>query len=130
VTYDNGHGVVVNHVLLCHPAGGSVPQAQQACRHLDILGGPVGATPQREMCSMLYGGPETARVTGTWRGRQVNESYSRTNSCQTERWERMEPVLPAVATGQAAPTNPRTLPATIEHPGVVRSPGTTRGIGA
>jgi Subtilisin inhibitor-like len=112
VTYDNGHGVVVNRLLLCHPAGGSMPSAAQACRHLDVLGGPLGAGPTREMCSMLYGGPETARVTGTWRGRQVNESYSRSNGCQTARWERMEPVLPSIPRGSATASH---KPATTSH---------------
>lgn len=102
VIFHDGRGHTVNRSLSCHPAGGSMPGAAQACRRLDALNGPVGAAPQREMCSMLYGGPQTARVTGTWRGRRVDESYNRTNGCQTERWNRMEPVLPAVVAGSTA----------------------------
>ncbi len=105
VTYDNGNGVVVSRLLWCHPAGGSMPGAADACRRLDALGGPLGAAPRHEMCSMVYGGPQTARVTGMWRGRRVDERYGRADGCQTSRWRRMEPVLPPTAapgTGRSA----------------------------
>ncbi len=94
VTYDDGHGTVSTRTLRCHPTGGSMAEAARACGRLDELGGPVGAGPAHEMCSMIYGGPQTARITGTWHGRPVAESYSRSNGCQTERWQRMAPVLP------------------------------------
>jgi hypothetical protein len=43
---------------------------------------------------MIYGGPATAHVTGTWAGRPVDASYNRGNGCETSRWDRMEPFLP------------------------------------
>ncbi len=95
VTYKDGYGAVNDQTLRCHPAGGTMPEAAQACRRLDELGGPVAQTAGQEMCSMLWGGPQTARITGTWRGRAIDESYSRSNGCQTSRWQRMLPVLPA-----------------------------------
>lgn len=103
VTYDNGHGVVTSRSLRCHPSGGSLRGTSGACRRLDALGGPVGSTPKREMCSMVFGGPQTARVTGTWHGRRVDQSYNRSNGCQTSRWQRMEPVLPAIGGGGSRP---------------------------
>ncbi len=102
VTYDNGHGVVTSRLLWCHPAGGSMRGTLGACRRLDALGGPLRVTPRREMCSMVYGGPQTARVTGMWRGHRVDQRYSRSNGCQTTRWQRMEPVLPGFVAHRAA----------------------------
>jgi hypothetical protein len=46
-------------------------------------------------CSQLYGGPETARITGTLRGKRVDASFSRENGCQIARWEAAAPVLRA-----------------------------------
>lgn len=46
------------------------------------------------MCTMQYGGPATARVTGTWAGRPVDATYERGNGCEIARWDAMVPVLP------------------------------------
>ena len=53
--------------------------------------------PQRRdvMCTMIYGGPETATVRGTLRGSHVQASFSRTDGCQTSRWERVKALLGA-----------------------------------
>jgi hypothetical protein len=54
------------------------------------------APPRRDvMCSMIYGGPETATVRGTLRGSHVQASFSRTDGCQTSRWERVKALLAA-----------------------------------
>jgi hypothetical protein len=47
-------------------------------------------------CTMLYGGPATARVTGTWAGRPVHATYDRSNGCEMARWDRMVPLLPGL----------------------------------
>lgn len=96
VTLNDGHGGVSHRLLSCHPSGRS---ATAACRRLDALGGPLGTSPRREVCSMLFSGPQTARITGTWRGRRVDETYGRGNGCQTSRWQRMSPVLPSEPNG-------------------------------
>jgi hypothetical protein len=51
--------------------------------------------PPGQACSMIYGGPETATVKGTLRGDPVNASFSRTDGCQTSRWEHMKALLSA-----------------------------------
>jgi hypothetical protein len=33
------------------------------------------------MCTQIYGGPETARVTGTINGKKVDRRFARTNGC-------------------------------------------------
>ncbi|THA71801.1 hypothetical protein E6P78_04180 [Streptomyces sp. A0958] len=86
--------------LECGPARGSHPVAGQACERLGQLEGegadPFAPVPGDAMCTMQYGGPATARVTGTWHGRDVNASFKRTNGCEIARWEGLRPVLPNV----------------------------------
>ena len=51
--------------------------------------------PKGVACSMIYGGPETARVKGTLRGQTVDASFSRTDGCQTSRWQKVQKLLAA-----------------------------------
>jgi hypothetical protein len=53
-------------------------------------------TPAGVACSMIYGGPETATVRGTLRGKPVDARFSRTDGCQTTRWRRVHRLLAAV----------------------------------
>ncbi|MEV5903550.1 SSI family serine proteinase inhibitor [Streptomyces sp. NPDC052127] len=84
--------------LYCHPGGGSHPDAGNACRAVDRntrWGGDVFApAPAGGICTMRYGGPATAHVTGRWAGRPVDATYDRANGCQIERWDRLVPLLP------------------------------------
>lgn len=84
--------------LYCHPDGGGHPDASGACRALDRgtrwdrdVFAPV---PDGGVCTMRYGGPATAHVTGRWAGRPVDAVYDRSNGCEIERWDRLVPLLP------------------------------------
>ncbi|MEU9474221.1 SSI family serine proteinase inhibitor [Streptomyces sp. NPDC048191] len=94
-----GAGRDGTYELFCHPDGGSHPDAAEACRVLDgqtQWGRDLFArvAPPGTTCTMLYGGPATARVTGTWAGRRVDTGYDRSNGCEIGRWDRMVPLLP------------------------------------
>ncbi|MGW5327414.1 SSI family serine proteinase inhibitor [Streptomyces sp. NPDC004014] len=86
--------------LSCHPTAGDHPDAAGACRTLDAntqWGRDTFAPVAPEsVCTMVYGGPATARVTGTWAGRPVDASYDRGNGCEIARWDRMVPLLPGL----------------------------------
>jgi hypothetical protein len=47
---------------------------------------------------MLYGGPATAHVTGTWAGRPVDTRFDRSDGCDIARWDRFVPLLPSMDT--------------------------------
>ncbi|GHA19865.1 hypothetical protein GCM10010329_48660 [Streptomyces spiroverticillatus] len=80
--------------LVCHPAGGTHPWPEMACDHLDgMQGDPFAPVPDDAMCTDQYGGPAVGRITGTWKGREVDAVYSRTNGCEMVRWDGMVPVL-------------------------------------
>ena len=52
-------------------------------------------TPGDVACTQQYGGPETATVTGTFKGEQVDAKFSRQNGCEIARWEDALPLLEA-----------------------------------
>ncbi|MGW2410835.1 SSI family serine proteinase inhibitor [Streptomyces tubercidicus] len=85
--------------LYCHPARGSHPHAKKACEKLDGMTrwgrDPFAPVPQGANCTMIYGGPATAHITGTWAGRPVNADFRRTNGCEIGRWSSFEPLLPS-----------------------------------
>ncbi|MFF1919017.1 SSI family serine proteinase inhibitor [Streptomyces sp. NPDC058221] len=86
--------------LECEPAGGSHPVAQQACDRLAQLpresADPFAPVPRDAMCTQQFGGPATARVTGSWQGRSIDAAFDRTNGCEIARWNGLRPVLPNV----------------------------------
>ncbi|WP_328926503.1 subtilase-type protease inhibitor [Streptomyces sp. NBC_00190] len=84
--------------LECDPVGGDHPWKEQSCARLDQLSkegkDPFAPVSQRQICSLQYGGPATARITGTWHGQRVDATFRRTNGCEISRWDEMEPLLP------------------------------------
>ncbi|MCL6738584.1 SSI family serine proteinase inhibitor [Streptomyces neyagawaensis] len=84
--------------LHCHPDGGSHPHVGDACGRLDQRTtwgkDPFAPVEKGAVCTMMYGGPATAHVTGTWAGRPVDARYDRGNGCEIARWDALVPVLP------------------------------------
>ena len=92
VTYDEGDAHPHTYTLTCGESEQAADAA--ACDRLRRLGGPLDAVPEGQMCSMIYGGPQTASVIGVWNGQPRAETYRRTNGCEVARWSRMVPALP------------------------------------
>ncbi|MFF8946292.1 SSI family serine proteinase inhibitor [Streptomyces sp. NPDC014864] len=93
-----GAGWDGTYELYCHPFGGSHFDARGACGALDRgtrWGRDVFApVPDDAVCTLRYGGPATAHVTGTWAGRPVDASFDRGDGCRIDRWDRLVPLLP------------------------------------
>jgi hypothetical protein len=91
----------------CHPNRGDHPDVSGACAAVDRntrWGEDAFApVPAGSVCTMRYGGPATARVTGRWAGRPVDTTFERGNGCHIERWDRFVPLLPEAG---RAPTRP------------------------
>jgi hypothetical protein len=51
--------------------------------------------PGNRACTLQYGGPNTARVTGTLRGAEIDARFSLTDGCEIARWETVAPLLEA-----------------------------------
>ena len=78
----------VESTLACNPTGGTHPDPEAACAALAELDAeafmPVAAD---QMCTQIYGGPETATVRGTWQGELVAARYSRHLGGALARWD-------------------------------------------
>jgi hypothetical protein len=96
VVWAQGKGVGKPHTwtLRCAPAGGTLLNARRACLRLGSLASPFAPVPANVACSLIYGGPQVAFVTGTFRGHLVSTWFKRTDSCQTERWNRVAFLFP------------------------------------
>ena len=79
--------------LKCDPPGGSLPKAKQACATLSKVKTPFAATPKNQMCTQIMGGPEQAKISGTWQGTKVTSTFSKKNGCEIKRWNDIKPVL-------------------------------------
>ena len=95
VRIDAGDGSEpVEYTLTCvGPVEGSHPRAQEACDHLAGLEAPFAPIPGDAMCAEVFGGPQTARVTGRWHGEEVDLELSRVDACRTSQWDGLGPLL-------------------------------------
>ena len=81
--------------LGCGPPRGTVRQPAIACRRLASGGRALFApTPPGVACSQIYGGPQTAVVTGTLAGRALWARFARRDGCEVDRWNRIAFLLP------------------------------------
>ena len=83
--------------LSCDPPGGDHPDAVAACADLDARAqgeDPFAPLPQDRICTEQYGGDQTARISGTFRGAAVDVSLSRVDGCRIAQWDAFGDVLP------------------------------------
>ena len=74
--------------LRCDPPKGDHPQPAQACAALEKAGaGIFDPVPDDQACTMIFGGPQTANIRGSYDGERVNANFSRSNGCEIDRWE-------------------------------------------
>ncbi|MGY2063926.1 SSI family serine proteinase inhibitor [Blastococcus sp. SYSU DS0619] len=83
-------------------AEGSHPEPEAACAHLDGMTEPFAPLPEDMMCTEQYGGPQTAHITGRWRGEPVDLQLSRVDRCRITQWDSFGPVLPVDVGGDGA----------------------------
>lgn len=80
--------------LTCAPAGGDHPDPEAACADLQEVGVEGFAeVPDDRMCTQIYGGPQTARVSGHVAGTEVETTFGRANGCEIDRYDAMGTVL-------------------------------------
>lgn len=97
ISVDPGNRNPSRWTLSCDPPGGDHPLAEPACELLAQLAGqevdPFAPPRKDRACPDLYGGPDTATVSGVWRGRRVQASFSRVDGCEISRWDALGPLL-------------------------------------
>jgi hypothetical protein len=92
ITFDPGDGTAAEEwTLTCDPPGGTHPDSAATCAALAALDPEVFApVAPDQMCTQIYGGPETAAVRGTWNGTPLDATFSRNNGCEIARWNTVE----------------------------------------
>jgi Subtilisin inhibitor-like len=95
IVFNDGSGSKKTWRLTCDPPGGSHPDPKAACRVLEVNGAvALPPVPKDKACTQIYGGPETATITGSWQGNRVISRFARNDGCQISRWKLMEGLLP------------------------------------
>ena len=96
VVWPNGvDGRRYAYTLRCAPAGGTLPNRGKACLRLAALRNPFAPVPEDAVCTMQYGGPQVATVTGTYAAKRISTRFTRANGCQITRWNRVAFLFPS-----------------------------------
>lgn len=89
--------------LRCDPPSGEHPDPPRACADLARGPAPFAPLPPDQVCTEVYGGPQTATVRGTYRGEPVMVDLARTDGCRTAQWDLLGALLPPVAASPGEP---------------------------
>ncbi|WP_456925109.1 SSI family serine proteinase inhibitor [Geodermatophilus sp. SYSU D00705] len=106
VEVDRGDGSAVERwTLVCAGAAeGDHPDAQAACDQLRDRSDAFAPIRADAVCTELYGGPQTATVTGRWGGEPVDLRLSRTDGCRIAQWDSLVPLVPEAVAFEQLPS--------------------------
>jgi hypothetical protein len=107
ITVDLGDGSTAQEwTLTCDPPGGTHAQPEAACAALLDLDPTVfDPIPANQVCTQIYGGPETATVQGPWNGEDLDASFARNNGCEIARWDAVAGLFPAMGGTDSSPAS-------------------------
>jgi hypothetical protein len=72
-----------------------VGRAATACVEVRRLAGFLRREPRRRrICTQVFGGPQSARISGVVGGKRINRRFHRADGCGVADWSRIEPLLP------------------------------------
>ena len=91
---DQGEAAQTYRLSCTGEPAGDLPDPAAACAQLTGQPDPFAELPADTMCTQLFGGPQTAHVTGRWAGEPVDLQLSRTDGCRIAQWDRLGPLLP------------------------------------
>ena len=75
--------------LRCNPAAGTLPRRATACERLGQLSAPFRSVDKNMACTEIYGGPQQAVVSGTFRGNRLWVVLKASNGCEIARWNKL-----------------------------------------
>ncbi|MHB8060710.1 MAG: SSI family serine proteinase inhibitor [Gaiellaceae bacterium] len=88
-------GSSFTYTLKCPQGTGTLPNARAACSKLRQVSAKTFApVPTGTACTEIYGGPQTATVSGRLAGNSISADFNRTNGCEIARWERLAFLFP------------------------------------
>jgi hypothetical protein len=65
------------------------------CNELAQLDDPFAPLADDVACTEIFGGPQVARVHGTFRGEPVDAHFNRTDGCEIARWDKHAFLFPS-----------------------------------
>lgn len=71
------------------PATSAAPTVTTVDKAPGAIAKDFAAADPGQACTMIYGGPGKATVTGMLDGAAVDATFTRSNGCEISRWERM-----------------------------------------
>lgn len=101
IRHDDGAGNTQTGILTCRGgvqrAGGFLTRratVEELCAKARAIKALLTTPPDKQRaCTQIYGGPQTARITGTIDGEQVDRRFSRTNGCEIADFNRAGELL-------------------------------------
>ncbi len=90
------NGAAETSTLTCDPPGGSNADPATACADLALETTPFAPLDTSAACTEIYGGPQTAIVSGLYRGEPVELRLARSDGCCIAQWDRLGALLPTV----------------------------------
>lgn len=94
VVDESGSGQTSTWTLTCLPPGGDHPDPAAACASVAAASVETfQPLPDDTVCTQIFGGPQTATVSGTVAGTPVTAQFSRQDGCQIDRWDALQPLL-------------------------------------
>jgi hypothetical protein len=110
VSFRDGAGTARRAALRCRPglatARGFLRDrgAAPGCRRVRRLASFLAARPDsHRVCTLVYGGPQTARIHGDVGSRAVNRLFGRRDGCEIGDWNRVAGLLPPPTASDPAP---------------------------
>ena len=101
INFNDGEGERRDASLSCAAGGNKatgylrLTESSDLCRLLDELKGLLTSSPPRgRACAEVFGGPAKARISGRIDGRRVDRRLARTDACEIDDWDRVDPLLP------------------------------------
>jgi hypothetical protein len=96
IRYDDGAGHRHRATLSCRgdhtrATGWIARSPVRACRRARRM---PPAPPRDRLCTQIFGGPQTARITGRVGARRIDRRLARNNGCRIDEWSRMVPLVP------------------------------------
>ena len=101
IRFDDGAGKVSRGTLSCRSgaqrATGIARPAAQTCARMRAIAALLISQPRTDrVCTLIYGGPQKVRLSGTIDRKRVLRRFSRTNGCQISDYDRLARALPAI----------------------------------
>jgi hypothetical protein len=91
---DQGAAIQTHRLSCAGEPAGDLPDPAAACAQLAGQPDPFAPLAADVVCTQLFGGPQTAHVTGRWAGEPVDLQLSRTDGCRIAQWDRLGLLLP------------------------------------